>query len=357
MNQSEQDLQRRELIFRVLDDLKNNGERINADKVARLAKMGKQTILPYYKEWRFLDDVERDQQEELPEDLTRILKRGIAKWKHALAQRSQEFEEQANVEIDELKQTVRKLSDDLSERDKIQTALEGRLTDVSQQLSTQVETGHEKNQQIAGLAAQIKALEQNNTEAQKTIEQQKLEHQAYTQQLEKKLDERHQEQLNHWITVVDNERRQKQDLEKQLAKTNEQLLAVEKDRSELNNRLDAKNRSYMNACEDRNRFKSEYNTLKPKVQLVEQCALLLDCSDEEIVNRLRTMQSAELKCSHNEARLSETQQIISSLQQSLGKAETKLEQVNTLEVQLEKAKSYAEALETRLPALDKVSEQ
>ena len=357
MNESEQGLQRRELIFRVLDDLKTKGERINADKIARLAKMGKQTILPYYKEWRFLDDVERDQQEELPEDLVRMLKRGIAKWKHTLSQRAQEFEEQANIEIDNLKQTVQKLSDDLSTRDKKQSELEADLADASQRLTSLAEDNHEKDRQTASLSTQVKALEEKSDDAQKTIEQQKQEYQEQLKQLEQKLDARHQEQLNHWITVVDNERRQKQDLEKQLAKTNEHVLMVEKEKSELSNRLDAKNRAYMDACEDRNHFKSEHTALKPKGNLVEQCALLLDCKDDMIVSRLREMQNAELKCSHNETRLSETQHTIASLQQSLEKTKVKLEQVTSLEIQLEKAKSYAEALETRLPALEKVSDK
>lgn len=118
MNETGQDLQRRELVFRVLDELKEGGERINADKVARLAKMGKQTVLPYYREWRFLDDVDREQQEELPEELVRVLKRGIAKWKHSLAEQGQAFEEKANTEIDELKQIVQQLSDSQAELEK-----------------------------------------------------------------------------------------------------------------------------------------------------------------------------------------------------------------------------------------------
>ena len=37
--------QRKQHVFAILDQLKEQGERINADKVAKLAKMGKQTIL------------------------------------------------------------------------------------------------------------------------------------------------------------------------------------------------------------------------------------------------------------------------------------------------------------------------
>ena len=357
MSESEQDLQRRELIFRVLDDLQAKGERINADKIARLAKMGKQTILPYYKEWRYLDDVDREQQEELPEDLVRILKRGIAQWKHALAQQAQAFEEQANVEIDELKQTVTKLLDDQAINNKQQSELEDNLSKTAKQLAEQTTINHEKDREIAGLSAQVSALEERNTEAQALIAQQKKEHLIYTQQLEKKLDARHQEQLDHWITVVDNERRQKQELDKKLAQSHEQQLVIEKEKSELSNRLDAKNRVYMDACEDRNQLKAGYKALKSKADLVEKCMLLLDCESEDISARVREMQSAELKCHHSETRLSESLDTISKLRHSLEKAESKLEQLTSLEIQLEKARSYAEALKTRIPASDQLSDK
>ena len=74
MKGSELDPKRKQHIFSILDQLRESGERINADKVARLAKMGKQTVLPYYNEWRFLAFVGSEPELELPEDLVRDLK-------------------------------------------------------------------------------------------------------------------------------------------------------------------------------------------------------------------------------------------------------------------------------------------
>ena len=119
MNDSNQNEQRKKLVFGVLEELQEKGERINADKVARMAKMGKQTILPYYNEWRFTSELEKDLQEEVPEELIRALKRGIAQWKHDLSSSTRENEEAANTEIDQLKQSVQQLLDNSNDLEKI----------------------------------------------------------------------------------------------------------------------------------------------------------------------------------------------------------------------------------------------
>ena len=112
MSETNKDLQRRELVFRVLDDLKQSGERINADKVARLAQMGKQTVLPYYNEWRFLDDSEKEVDTDLPADLVRVLKRGLVQWKHEATEEQRILQEEANQEIDNLQEMNRQLSEE-----------------------------------------------------------------------------------------------------------------------------------------------------------------------------------------------------------------------------------------------------
>ena len=135
MSQETKEMQRRELVFRVLDDLKANGERINADKVARLAKMGKQTVLPHYNEWRFLDDAEKEVDEELPADLVRVLKRALLEWRHTATESQRQFEEEANHEIDKLQSLADQLTNEqLAGKDKIET-----LTSENKQLNQEKE--------------------------------------------------------------------------------------------------------------------------------------------------------------------------------------------------------------------------
>ena len=345
MNESEQNDQRREAVFQVLDQLREQGERINADKVARLAKMGKQTVLPYYKEWRFLDDVDRQQQDELPPELVRTMKRGIAKWKHTLAEEAQSFQEQANEEIDQLKQTLQSLLDDQHAKEKQLEALANELDQVKEESGQLRTQSHEKDQAIAGLKAQLGAAEQNNQSLENQVIQQKKEYETATQTLEVKLDQRHQEQLNHWIKVVDDERRKQQTLEKQLAQHQEVLLKTEKEKNELSHRLDNKNRAFIEACEERNQLKAQCKALQNNHKPLEQSALLLDCDTNELPSQIRELQGKAQQVDHQARLLDESHQQADNLNHRLQVAENQLKTVSELEKQLEKSRGYIEALE------------
>ncbi|OED48914.1 hypothetical protein ACH42_02225 [Endozoicomonas sp. (ex Bugula neritina AB1)] len=352
MSETEQDLQRRELIFKVLDELKSKGERINGDKVARLAKMGKQTVLPYYKEWRFLDDVDREQGNDIPEELIRSLKRGIARWKHELSAESQSFEEQANSEIDALKQANQSLTNENSEKNLLITQLRSELADTQSQLVEVTTSEQEQKQALAILQLHSASEQEKSDNLTQQLRTQKEESIKTAAELEQRLDLRHQEQLNHWLKVVDDERRLKQELEKGLILQKELQLKIEKEKNEISHRLDSKNRAYMDACEERNQLKSDYKAIQPSYKIFQQSLLLLDCEPEALISKVRALIAAEQHCSNLTAQLDQHKRDSVSLSNALSAAEGKLSHMSDIEKQLEKTRGYAKALEKTAIAID-----
>ena len=349
MSETGQDLQRRELVFRVLDELKEGGERINADKVARLAKMGKQTVLPYYREWRFLDDVDREQQEELPEELLKVLKRGIAKWKHSLAEQAQAFEESANTEIDELKQTVQQLSNTQAELASESQKKASALSIAEEKLETMQNELNDRNEKIAGLTTALEAARDKQEDLQEQLKNQKQDFIEQTKALEARLDQRHQEQINHWMKVVDDERRQKTETEKRFHQQKELSLTKEKEANELGLRLDNKTRAYMDACEERNRLRKDQQALQKSREIMNQSLLLLDCCETELTNRLRATINQQHQIEMAEQKRALAEQQTEELRNKLHNQESRLSQQNSLERELEKAKGYIQALEKSIP--------
>ena len=104
MKQKEQ--QKKDVIFAVIAELKSQGLRINADLIAKKANMGKQTILPYYNEWRFLQKMGQYQQEDLPEELVTTIKQQMGKWKYKYELKHLDYE-------DSLKQDINQIEDKL----------------------------------------------------------------------------------------------------------------------------------------------------------------------------------------------------------------------------------------------------
>lgn len=352
MKEANQDLERRELVFRVLDELKGSGERINADKVARLAKMGKQTVLPYYKEWRFLDDVDRQQQEDLPDELVRLLKRGIAKWKHSLAKETQAIEETANAEIDELKQTVQLLGNTQTEYEN-QITSQTRAIELAEEATKSLQDDRiEKDKVLATLKAELIAEQNKSTHLQDQLSQQKQEFTENTKALEVRLDQRHQEQLDHWIKVVDDERRQKSELEKNQNLLKEAQLTKDKECNELSHRLDSKARAFLEACEERNSLRKDQKKLQHVEQLVSQSTLLLDCPEEQLTATIRATLNRQHQAELAEEKLILAERQMGELQTKLQQQEVQLSQFNELSGELKKARGYIEAFEKHKPLKD-----
>ena len=348
-----QDLQRKQLIFGILEELREQGERINADKVARLAKMGKQTVLPYYNEWRFAGELEKDLREELPEELVRALKRGISKWKHDLSLKAREQEETANAEIDQLKQDLQHL---LEAKENLEQSIAGqqeqilRLDKINAQLQ---ETNSQKDLELTRTNAELAAEQHTSETLRQQMEDYKKETALAAEQLEQRLDQRHQEQLNHWIKVVDDERRNKADLEKRLNQQKEEQTAIEKERNELGHRLDSKTRAFMDACEERNQLRKDSQRLQVAENIINQSTLLLDCSEKEIAAEVRRIINEQHQAKITQEKLNLSEQKTGQLEEMLNQQQTELKKKSSTEKELEKIRGYAEGLEKRLTEASK----
>ncbi|WP_062270903.1 DNA-binding protein [Endozoicomonas arenosclerae] len=342
--ENQKEIQRRELVFRVLDDLKAKGERINADKLARLAKMGKQTVLPYYNEWRFLDDAEKEVDDELPADLVRVLKRSLLQWKHDATASQRDFEDQANQEIDELQQIVHRLSEEqLSLKQQLE-AVETENQQLKEANEKQLQYQVDADKEIVQLKEQFNAASQSNIKLEETLAASKEEHSHALSSLETKLDNQYQGQINHWIKTVDSERRLRTDIESKLQKQKDAELAAEKERNEVQYRLEAKSKAHLEACEDRNRYKAEAKESEPHSQAIKELALLLNQPIDSITEAVRHLLSIEQKAKHGENLLAEAVKNQKALEDINKSLQIQLDSSKELEREVERLKGYNDAL-------------
>ncbi len=345
--EKQQEKQRRERIFSILDDLKAQGERINADKVARLAKMGKQTVLPFYNEWRFAGFAGEEDVLELPEELLHSLKRGITQWKYQLAESQRAFAESANQEIDELKQTLNQLGEKneaLSNRNAALQAQQEKMQLALEELHRQAQ---QKELHIKELDTLLSAEKQQSQQIQNSLEQQNAAHKETMGNLERQLDQRYQEQLNHWLGVVDDERRLKQGLEKNVATLNDKLAQLGKTHLELQSRLDGKTKMYTDACEARNQLADELQTVAAAAELAHQLGVLLDCKQEQILTQVRSIQAQSRDALSAKQQYQNEKSINEKLEHRLGEMEKNMNRLHTVELELERVRGAAEALAQR----------
>lgn len=348
MKESEQAKVRRQHIFSILDDLKEKGERINADKVARIGKMGKQTVLPYYNEWRYLGTIGEAEELELPDDLVRGLKRGIAQWKHQLSEEQRNFEESANQEIDELKESLNQLLEKNSQLSRSNSELQGQVQQLSAELDSTRLTLQQRNQNLKELETLLKSEQRQIEQLQSAAAEQKAIHLQAISNLEKQMDHRSQEQLNHWIGVVDDERRLKQGLEKKISNQLQEQQELKKHNLELQSRLDNKSKAYIQVCEERNSLSSEKGKLEAMVQLANQLMVLLDCDQCNLLGTVRNLlvgaRESHMIQQQYKAAMSDKEKLESQLLET----EKRLDEVGTLRLELERVRGNAEAFEKAL---------
>ncbi|USE39460.1 DNA-binding protein [Endozoicomonas sp. SCSIO W0465] len=348
MKDSEQDKLRRQHVFSILDDLKEKGERINADKVARLGKMGKQTILPYYNEWRYLGALGEAEELELPDDLVRGMKRGIAQWKHQLSEEQRTFEESANQEIDELKESLSQLLDKNDQLARSNSELQGQMQRLSAELDATKLTLEQNNENLRELESRLKSEQRQTEQLHTAAAEQKANHLQAINHLEKQMDQRSQEQLNHWIGVVDDERRLKQALEKKISNLQQEQQESKRNNLELQSRLDSKSRAYIQVCEERNGLSLEKGKAESVVQLAHQLMVLLDCDQSNVLGSVRTLlagsRESHLVQEQYRAAISDKKK----LESRLLVAEERLDEITTLRLELERTRGIAEAFEKAL---------
>ena len=356
MNSNDQESQRRERVFRLLDDMKESGERINADKIARMAKMGKQTVLPFYKEWRMLEDVTEQQKEDIPEDLVRSLQRGIAIWKHELKVSQLEQEEQANREIDELQMTVHLMSEERSALEKTINDLKADNQLLKDTVRKQTSECHQNEKDIAELQARHQGEQQRASTLEQQVENLKKEHVSALSSCETKLEKRHQEQMDHWLKSLDDERQQKRDLEKEISNLNETRLSQERELNSVDHQLESKGYAFIKACEERNGFKTELHLCRKQQEILKEIQSITGIS-EELPEYIRSLLNTQSAYDNVQNRLNDALDEKVKLESVNKKQEQKLEQTTELEKELNHSKGYIQALEQTLSVNKKPADQ
>ncbi len=358
MSTTDKEIQRRELVFRVLDDMKAKGERINGDKVAKLAKMGKQTVMPHYNEWRFLDDAEKEVDDELPADLVRVLKRALLEWRHSATESQRQFEDDANREIDQLQTTMDQMTTDQIQ---FKQSLEELKNEREQLLKDKEELQQQTEVLKRDLAVEQTALKSEHSAKellQEQIKSQRTEQSEALSAQERKLDNQYQGQINHWIKMVDNERRLRSDLETRLKEEKNSALSLEKERNDLQIRLENKSRVYIETCEERNDLRQQLGSLDHLSTCVTELTLILNQPVEKITPTVRELLQKDHEKDRELAFVPALKEKSAQLEKDLDGYRGKAASMVKLEIELEKQKGYREALEMALekasrPMMDK----
>ncbi|WP_419834771.1 hypothetical protein [Endozoicomonas atrinae] len=336
--------------------MKEKGERINADKVARIGKMGKQTVLPYYNEWRYLGALGEAEELELPDDLVRGLKRGIAHWKHQLSEKQRSFEESANQEIDELKESLNQLLEKNSQLSRSNSELQGQVQQLSKELDDTKLNLEQNNQSLKEMESLLKSEQRQTEQLQSAAAEQKKHHLQAISSLERQMDQRSQEQLNHWISVVDDERRLKQGLEKKISNQLQEQQELKKHNLELQSRLDSKSKAYIQVCEERNDLSSEKRKVEGVVQIANQLMVLLDCDQDSLLGSARSLLAGSRESYLVQEQYKAAKSDKEKLENRLLEAEEQLDEIATLRLELERTRGIAEAFEKALSKRTESSE-
>ncbi len=337
------DTQKKELIFRILDDLKAGGEKINADKVAKLAQMGKQTVLPYYNDWRFLDQAEKQDEDcELPLDLIRVLKRMLVEWKQEvsgdLLKAEQDSEELKGI-INQLTEQNHHLSSDIDHK-------EEKISHQNQHAKELEAALNQKDQVTVALSTELDGEKRKNADLKQQLVDLQSRHEQECAEKENKLDLQYRNQIDHWMKALDDERLQTAKLAKEIEQLRVAMLAREKEKNTVETRLNHKTEAYIEACEERNHLRSKLKTHALPMELLSRLLIILDANQENITEKAKTLVISEQHC---KALKKEEQRLKTELENK----NEQLNQAKIVELELEKSKGYIAALESTLNRLPK----
>ena len=351
------DMQKKELIFRILDEMKESGEKINADKVAKLAQMGKQTVLPYYNEWRFLADAQKQEGNELPDDLVRALQRMLINWKHELSEEFSRYRSQADQEIEQLNGRINTLyveQEEMAERlaksQDDNQALEQTLRENQQYLLKKDEQIKEFQLKSDHQHALIFDLEQRLAQAKK-------QHDAQLYDQEKKIDQQYRLQIDHWMKALDEERQQAQKIAKEQQAVRTKLLACEKEKGSLENQIEHKSQAYIEACEERNQLRQVLKSQQSSLTLFSKIQLLLDAEESEALEKTKSFLIMEQRYQQCCEDAKNKQAQIQALEKKLNEAAVQESSVQALKLELEKSRGFAQALEQALGKKQKMDQK
>jgi chromosome segregation ATPase len=286
--------QKKDIIFAVISELESQGLRITADLVAKKANMGKQTILPYYNEWRFLQKMGQYQQEDLPEELVSAIKQQMGKWKYQYESKHLDYEDSLKQEANHAEEKFQQACADV---DKLQYKIEQQKLTIDKH-QQQVNQLNNKAQDLENLVFKLQTKLDTEKKQISKLENETIKLQQQYQAQVIQLEAQHQSQIDHWIKITDHEKSERQKLEKKLTSKQgeaEQLRAKNLQLTNKENRL--KSLIY-----DSDALISENNTtikeLKSKLLTLEKVSILLDCPIEKIPDNVRQFIKYETEVNH-----------------------------------------------------------
>jgi chromosome segregation ATPase len=296
MKQKEQ--QKKDIVLAVISELESQGLRINADLVAQKANMGKQTILPYYNEWRFLQKMGQYQQEDLPEELVSAIKQQMGKWKYQYEAKHLDYEDNLKQEVNHIED---KLQQSCADTDKLQHEVELQNLTIGQ-YQEQVDQLSNKAQDLEKLVFELHTKLDTEKKQISKLENESIklqqQHQAQIIKLETKLEAQHQGQIDHWIKITDHEKSERNKLEKKLTNTQDEIEQLRAKNLQLTN----KGSRLKSLIDEGDTLISENNNtineLKNKLLTLEKVSILLDCSIEEVPNKVRQFIKYEAEVNH-----------------------------------------------------------
>ncbi|MCK5893537.1 MAG: hypothetical protein KAG53_03795 [Endozoicomonadaceae bacterium] len=264
------DAVRKTKVFNALDAMKEEGDKITAQKLATLVNMGKQTVLPFYREWQELDVLGDSEGIELSAELLQALKRELTKDKFRQSERQIELEERIEDQRTSFDKTITKREQEIKSLSVEREALECQ----NEQFNTE---NLELQSQTAEQLSAIKVLESQYTLAETQLKTAELKLQASEnskekalQEQEKRLNNANQTLLDHWLAVVDTEKREKIRLQKLFDGEREKRFQIERQLSETRATINQLNSTL-------EKVNSEYEIMQKRVQqLVEGPAAITE---------------------------------------------------------------------------------
>ena len=244
-----QDSQRRALIFSVLDDMKTNGEKVTAQKLATQAKMGKQTVLPHYREWQELEILGDSEEIELSQELVRVLKREITKEKFRQGEQLREVQDQLEEERDHYAAQSELWQQQIGElKEKLQSE-ESQNTELNKQNTALKEQEHEQRQKLSSLTDKLENAQSEVSKLEQRLAQDAKRAEEAQAEQERRLDASHNKILEHWMKALDEERREKSRLQKQAEKRELERTTLSKDKSRIENQFEHEKKNHRQTVE------------------------------------------------------------------------------------------------------------
>ncbi|MDP0563571.1 MAG: DNA-binding protein [Candidatus Endonucleobacter sp. (ex Gigantidas childressi)] len=338
-------IQKKELVFRILDEMKKSGEKVNADNVAKRAQMGKQTILPYYNEWRFFDDPKQQQESELPDDLIRSLRSLITQWKNDVSKKLEERQSTAEQEAEQLKKRIEQLTIEKDNTNNLLSQAQKANDQLTQELKDSNQQALQTNLQLQ--KSQIEASKQKteNINLKKESEEASCKYTVMLESQEVKLDQQYKVQIDHWMKAIDEERLQKQAINKTLESLKQDLLICEKEKIRFKNQMEHKTQAYKEASIELDDLRSALKSRDPSLIILSKLELLLEAEQGEILNETKTLLTLRHSYAQCVNDLKAKEALAKELQDCLNRESAKEKSLQQAKLELEKSKGYSLALE------------